>query len=581
MDWVTYVLSSPVVLFMGMTALALVRANPLAIDRFTATVVGYSVTLGLLGLVFAALLVGLPLLAGRAGLLSSPVAVSLLMMLSFVGFVPLYRWLKRRVDLWFARGGDISARTPWVMRELLQLAHGSKRTRTFEAAVEAIDALRVEGVGLWIARPGADLFERQVWRGRPPKTTTDTVRRRGALAKALSEGRGGGVRDLAATALPTSAQEELWSNGLALAVPVRARGGLAGFFGVARKSAGTAFTVKEEAFVDAVGSQVALALEREGLGQARLGSYRLEGRLGTGGMAEVNLAVQQGPGGFERAVALKQLLPHLVDEPEVVALFLDEARVAAQLQHRHIAQIYEVGKEDDAFFIAMEYVNGPSVRTLVKRCRREAQWMPVPVAAGIASAVLEALAYAHSAVDREGRQLNVIHRDVTPSNIHLTRSGEVKLLDFGIAKAATQIHVTRTGVVRGTLPYMSPEQAEGLALDGRSDLYSLAAVLFEMLCGRRAFAGGPDRAKRPTVRRQRPEAPEALARVIEQALSWDAERRFATAEQMRLAVAASLERAGGVARPREIRAWLAEIGEATLPEEEEPNTRTATTRPAR
>jgi serine/threonine-protein kinase len=273
-------------------------------------------------------------------------------------------------------------------------------------------------------------------------------------------------------------------------------------------------------------------------------------------MAEVFLAWQLGPGGFERRVALKKLLPHLTDEPDCVAMFLDEARIAAQLQHRNITQIYEVGKQEGDFFIVMEYVNGPSLRSLMRAEVRELKsQVPLGVAYGITSAVLEALAYAHQVVDARGRKLSVVHRDVTPRNIMLTQQGEVKLLDFGIARAETQLHVTKTGVVKGTMPYMAPEQARGEEVDHRCDLYSVGAILYEMLTGRRAYPKGPGTGTPKSVRRLRPEVPSAVEAVVECSLSSNSSDRYPSAERMHKVLLSSVSPIL-VAREAEMAKWV-------------------------
>jgi serine/threonine protein kinase len=302
-----------------------------------------------------------------------------------------------------------------------------------------------------------------------------------------------------------------------------------------RKLSGAAFSREELNFLEAVATQVGIAMQAsrdEGIP----GRFCFERRLGVGGMGEVFLAWQLGPGGFERKVAVKRLLPHCAEEPAVVDMFLDEARVAAQLQHRNIAQIHEVGMQGDAYFMAMEYVDGPSVRQLLSSLWDQEKAMPVEIAVAIADAVLEALAYAHEASDARDRSLGVVHRDVTPRNVQLTRRGEVKLLDFGIARAANRLHITRTGVVKGSLPYMSPEQASGLEVDLRSDLYSLAAVLYEMLSGQKAYPEGPKR-KRPTpLGKLRSDLTRDLEKAVERALALYPDDRFATAAEMQEAL---------------------------------------------
>jgi eukaryotic-like serine/threonine-protein kinase len=213
------------------------------------------------------------------------------------------------------------------------------------------------------------------------------------------------------------------------------------------------------------------------------GRYKLLRRLAAGGMGEIYLAAQSGPAGFEKVVALKRMLPTMAQEREVVRLFLDEARLVARLSHRNICQIVELGEDGEGYFVAMEYIQGASVRSLVDRLAEHGQAIPPALALDIAAQVADALGYAFSATGRDGQPLKIIHRDVTPQNILISVSGDVKLIDFGVAKSAEQSHITQSGTVKGKLAYMSPEQSRGSALDQRSDLFSLGVVLSEMLTG--------------------------------------------------------------------------------------------------
>jgi eukaryotic-like serine/threonine-protein kinase len=223
-------------------------------------------------------------------------------------------------------------------------------------------------------------------------------------------------------------------------------------------------------------------------GTTVVGRYKLLRRLAAGGMGEVYLAAQTGPAGFEKVVALKRMLPTMAQEREVVRLFLDEARLVARLSHRNICQIVELGEDGDGYFVAMEYIQGPSVRGLIDRLIEKGEELPAALAIDIAAQVTDALAYAYSAPGRDGQPLRIIHRDVTPQNILISVSGDVKLIDFGVAKSADQSHVTQTGTVKGKLAYMSPEQSRGAALDQRSDLFSVGVVLSEMLTGVNPYA---------------------------------------------------------------------------------------------
>ncbi|HKE20335.1 MAG TPA: serine/threonine-protein kinase [Kofleriaceae bacterium] len=255
------------------------------------------------------------------------------------------------------------------------------------------------------------------------------------------------------------------------------------------------------------------------------GKYQLVKRLARGGMAEVFLARQSGPEGFQRMVAVKRILPHLVDAQDFVRMFLDEARLAAQLSHPNIVHIYDFGKVDEHYFIAMEYVDGVHAGELIKRA--ESERIPDVLVARIGADACAGLHYAHELREAEGRALlHVVHRDVSPPNLIASYDGSVKLVDFGIAKAVSSIEHTRPGVVKGKFAYMSPEQTIGQKLDGRSDVFSLALVLWELLAGRvlvprqdpvegmRMIRDG----RIPPIEGERPDIAPALAAALARAL---------------------------------------------------------------
>lgn len=208
-------------------------------------------------------------------------------------------------------------------------------------------------------------------------------------------------------------------------------------------------------------------------------------------MAEVFLATAHGAGDFARTVVLKRLDATLARDPDAVTLFLDEARTAARLHHHNICQVFDFGNDDEGYFLAMEYLDGVDVRALV---RANVSGVELPAAITIAIGAAAGLHHAHELVDDRGRALDVVHRDVTAGNVFVTRDGGVKLIDFGIARAADRTTRTREGLVRGTVVYMSPEQVAGLVVDRRSDLFSLGVVLYELVTGRRPFdhAGDTD-----------------------------------------------------------------------------------------
>jgi serine/threonine protein kinase len=215
------------------------------------------------------------------------------------------------------------------------------------------------------------------------------------------------------------------------------------------------------------------------------GRYTLLKKLATGGMAEVFLARQKGLEGFEKLLVIKRILPHLADDAEFVSMFLNEARIAARFNHPNIVQIYDLGKEEDTYFIAMEFIHGEDLGRIMRRAWKQRAWIPVPIALRIVASVCEGLYYAHTKTDEHGNPLKVVHRDISPQNIIVSFDGNVKLVDFGIARAADQSSTTRAGSIKGKYAYMSPEQASGKVVDQRSDIFAVGLVLFELLTGMR------------------------------------------------------------------------------------------------
>lgn len=226
--------------------------------------------------------------------------------------------------------------------------------------------------------------------------------------------------------------------------------------------------------------------------QRPVGPYLVESRLASGGMAEVFVARKVGPHGFAKRVALKRILPQFAKDPDFVAMFIDEARLAARLAHPSIVQVFDFGELGGDLFLAMELVEGTNVNRLLRTVASKASAVPADVALEIAAQTARALAYAHGLRDEAGAPLGIVHRDVSPANLLLARTGHVKLSDFGIARAASVEHRTDEGRLRGKLGYMSPEQVLGRPLDGRSDVFTLATVLAEMLIAEPLFGTGTD-----------------------------------------------------------------------------------------
>ncbi len=213
------------------------------------------------------------------------------------------------------------------------------------------------------------------------------------------------------------------------------------------------------------------------------GKYQLLKKLATGGMAEVWLARQTGIEGFNRTVVLKRILPHLAEDPEFVQMFLNEARIAAKFNHPNIAQIYDLGETGGTYYIAMEFIHGEDLGRVMRKAWSTGQWIAQPLAIRIVAACCEGLYYAHAKTDEQGRPLKVVHRDISPQNILISFDGSVKLVDFGIAKAADLPSLTKSGAIKGKFAYMAPEQAAGKVLDHRSDIFAIGLVLYELLTG--------------------------------------------------------------------------------------------------
>jgi serine/threonine protein kinase len=272
----------------------------------------------------------------------------------------------------------------------------------------------------------------------------------------------------------------------------------------------------------------------------QFGPYKLMERISVGGMAEVYKAVEQGVEGFERIVAVKRILPHIAEDDEFITMFKDEAKIAGQLQHGNIAQIYNLGQQGDSFYIALEYVAGKDLRNIFTRCQQQGKPMPLAQACFVVMKVCEGLDYAHNKRDKHGRHLNIVHRDVSPPNILVSYEGEVKLIDFGVAKAAGRVSRTQAGILKGKFGYMSPEQVRGMPLDRRSDVFSLGVVLYEVLVGNRLFQGETDFATLEMVRTvdvpapssKNPEIPKDLENIIMKALSGEPETRYQTAMEL-------------------------------------------------
>lgn len=276
--------------------------------------------------------------------------------------------------------------------------------------------------------------------------------------------------------------------------------------------------------------------------------YNLIEKLEAGGMAEVFLAQATSVQGFKKRVAIKRVLPHLASHTNFIGMFLDEARLGARLSHANVVSVFDIGKSDNSFFIVMEFVDGTNLKKILETLRVKRQHFPLKDAIFIAMEACRGLSYAHELADEDGHPLDLVHRDVSPPNILISKRGEVKVTDFGLAKARTQLERTDPGVVKGKFSYLSPEIASGHPVDERADIFALGVCLWEMLGGRRLFLGETDyetvqavsRARVPSLVDIHPEVDEQLDAIVQQALAKKPEERFQTAREFGDALASYL-----------------------------------------
>ena len=319
-----------------------------------------------------------------------------------------------------------------------------------------------------------------------------------------------------------------------------------------------------------------LASQPSSASHERIGRYEVLRKIATGGMAELFLAKQVGMEGFERVVAIKRILAHLAYDEEFINMFRDEARIVAKLTHPNIVQIYDLGKSDDTYFIAMEYIPGRNLSSVAKKARALNEKLPPAYIARCVAQACEGLHYAHTRSDMNGRPLKIVHRDVSPQNIIVSFEGTVKLVDFGIAKAATKIAHTRAGVLKGKYAYMSPEQIRGEEVDARSDLFAGGIVLYELLCGRRPFEKENSIQTLKSIVQERhrdcrelnADIPDALAAIIDKALEKDRNRRYQDAQELQIALEDFV--IGGEERVNNltIKTWVTGLFEEELSQEQ-------------
>lgn len=293
------------------------------------------------------------------------------------------------------------------------------------------------------------------------------------------------------------------------------------------------------------------------------GKYTLIRKLRSSGMAEVWLARQHGTEGFAKDVVIKRILPHLAEDEKLVTMFLDEARLAANLNHPNVVHIFDLGSDGQNYFIAMEYIRGHDLEQIQEQLKLRHIPFPVELAAQIVSNTCLGLAYAHDCKTADGSPMQVVHRDVSPQNILVSETGVVKLIDFGIAKARTSSTRTQVGHTKGKICYMSPEQMMARELDRRSDIFSLGVVLYEMCCGAKPFDGDNllacyHKLKQGIVdpREHRPDIPHHLAEIIKKSLAYDREERFPTATAFRYELQRYLNQEGVSIGPEHLADFL-------------------------
>jgi serine/threonine protein kinase len=295
-------------------------------------------------------------------------------------------------------------------------------------------------------------------------------------------------------------------------------------------------------------------------GAEKVGKYRVLCELGRGGMANVFLAVARGPSGVSKLVVLKALLPQLASDDGALAMFLDEARLAAQLNHGNVVQTYEIGQEGERHVIVMEYLEGQSLARITRHAAAAAGELPLSLHLRVIVQVLEGLHYAHELRAYDGQAQALVHRDVSPQNVFVTYDGRVKLLDFGIAKAASSTTETAAGLVKGKIAYMAPEQMAGTRVDRRADVYAVGCMLWAAAAGRKLWKDVPDahivRDKLvgaiPSPKQVNPSCDDELDRIVSKAIATDPAARYGSARELQAELERYCDQANMLDRPRDL-----------------------------
>ncbi|MBI5536111.1 MAG: serine/threonine protein kinase [Deltaproteobacteria bacterium] len=298
-----------------------------------------------------------------------------------------------------------------------------------------------------------------------------------------------------------------------------------------------------------------------------LGRYRVVDEIGVGGMASVHLARMDGAGGFQKWVAIKKIHPHLIEDEQFINMFLDEARIAARISHPNVAQVFDLGKHENTYWIAMEYLHGEPLREVMRYAEEIGQPMAPELAARVIADAAEGLHAAHELRGKGGETLNLVHRDVTPHNLFLTYDGMVKVVDFGIAKVSGRLSSTRAGTLKGKLAYMSPEQVRGSEIDRRTDIFALGVVLWELTVGSRLFRMESDLETLEKVQAcivpppstVRQDYPVELESIVMRALQKRADQRYQSARELSRALQQYLMRSGNFIGHEEVAAYVTQI----------------------
>ncbi len=265
--------------------------------------------------------------------------------------------------------------------------------------------------------------------------------------------------------------------------------------------------------------------------------YRVVEKLESGGMAEVFRAESEGLQGFRKQVAIKRVLPHLSEKKKFISMFLDEARLSAHLSHSNCVQVFDIGVGDAAYFIVMEFVDGANLKAITEYLKKSGKEFPIPLAVYIALEICKGLSYAHELRDPQGTDLHIVHRDMSPPNVLITKYGEVKIVDFGLAKANSQLEKSEPGIIKGKFSYLSPEAALGQEVDHRTDIFAVGIILWELLTGQRLFLGETDfqtvkkvqQAVVPPVRQFNPKVTPELEAMVVRSLAKEPANRYPTA----------------------------------------------------